>query len=179
LVGEGTIWGGTKSGTVVQPVAANGPPRLGLTSQVVMVVRDDDVERHGHDQVQDLYDCVIQQLFGVGLGLRSTLPSMPDPKVRALLRELVTALDGVIGEVRSALYSALEQRPAPNRGDAAPDPSVLPGSTRGDGDSASPRGPGHGTSRRIHRSVGRDHCADRPLSTGPLAVAGKPPSSAA
>jgi hypothetical protein len=79
--------------------------------------RDDGAQPHSHDQVHDLHDCVIQQLFGVGLRLQSTLGAVDDPAVRARLTESLIMLDAVIDEVRAALPARSGRQPTTGRGD--------------------------------------------------------------
>jgi two-component system sensor histidine kinase DevS len=53
---------------------------------------------------RDLHDHVIQRLFAVGLALQGTVPRARDSEVRQRLSEAVDDLQGVIQEIRTAIF---------------------------------------------------------------------------
>jgi two-component system sensor histidine kinase DevS len=62
---------------------------------------------------RDLHDHVIQRLFAVGLALQGTIPRARHPVVRQRLSDAVDDLQGVIGEIRTAIFD-LHSAPAGN-----------------------------------------------------------------
>ncbi|HYB35829.1 MAG TPA: GAF domain-containing sensor histidine kinase [Mycobacterium sp.] len=53
---------------------------------------------------RDLHDHVIQRLFAVGLALQGTIPRARSPEVQQRLSEYVDDLQGVIQEIRTAIF---------------------------------------------------------------------------
>jgi signal transduction histidine kinase len=53
---------------------------------------------------RDLHDHVIQRLFGVGLGLQGTIPRVRAPEVQQRLSQAVDDLQGVIQDIRTAIF---------------------------------------------------------------------------
>ena len=53
---------------------------------------------------RDLHDHVIQRLFAVGLALQGTIPRARSPEVQQRLMDCVDDLQGVIQEIRTAIF---------------------------------------------------------------------------
>jgi signal transduction histidine kinase len=54
---------------------------------------------------RDLHDRVIQRIFGVGLGLQSTLRRLDDETIRDRLAGYVDDLDATVAEIRTTIFS--------------------------------------------------------------------------
>jgi signal transduction histidine kinase len=54
---------------------------------------------------RDLHDRVIQRIFGVGLGLQSTLRRLTDETIRGRLAGYVNDLDATVAEIRTTIFS--------------------------------------------------------------------------
>ena len=54
---------------------------------------------------RDLHDRVIQRIFGVGLGLQSTLRRLTDATIRDRLVGYVNDLDATVAEIRTTIFS--------------------------------------------------------------------------
>ena len=73
---------------------------------------------------RDLHDHVIQRLFAIGLALQGTIPRARSPEVQRRLSGSVDDLQGVIQEIRTAIFDlhggstrSDPAAPAPRRGD--------------------------------------------------------------
>ncbi|MGY4711689.1 sensor histidine kinase [Mycolicibacterium sp. CBM1] len=67
-------------------------------------IRELDVLSDRDRIARDLHDHVIQRLFAVGLSLQGTIPRSRLPEVRQRLTESVDELQGVIQEIRTAIF---------------------------------------------------------------------------
>jgi signal transduction histidine kinase len=54
---------------------------------------------------RDLHDLVIQRLFGVGLGLQSTVAMVPEGAVADRLKEAIDDLDDTIKDIRRTIFA--------------------------------------------------------------------------
>lgn len=95
-------------------------PARGASGQVVAVIRDigDRLAKQAQEQAvaelmalvsereriaRDLHDTAIQELFGAGLTLQAAL-SAADPRIQERLNEVVEKQDGVIRQIRTAIF---------------------------------------------------------------------------
>jgi len=53
---------------------------------------------------RDLHDHVIQRLFAIGLGMQGTIARIKSPEIQGRLSESVDDLQGVIQEIRTAIF---------------------------------------------------------------------------
>jgi PAS domain S-box-containing protein len=79
---------------------------LRQAEQVLLLVEDRD------RIARDLHDTVIQRLFGVGLGLQTTLATADD-RTRARLDTAIDEIDTTIRELRTTIFSLQGSRVAP------------------------------------------------------------------
>jgi signal transduction histidine kinase len=59
---------------------------------------------------RDLHDTVIQRLFGVGLALQTSLPSIVDDNVRERINNVLDELDITIHEIRTTIFEIDQDR---------------------------------------------------------------------
>jgi len=59
---------------------------------------------------RDLHDTVIQEIFGVGLGLQSIVGRIDDPTASARVSSVIDDLDRVIRHIRSAIFGLTSHR---------------------------------------------------------------------
>ena len=59
---------------------------------------------------RDLHDTVIQRLFGVGLALQTSLPSIVDETVRGRINNVLDELDTTIHEIRTTIFEIDQDR---------------------------------------------------------------------
>lgn len=59
---------------------------------------------------RDLHDTVIQRLFGVGLSLQTSLPSIVDDNVRGRINNVLDELDTTIHEIRTTIFEIDQDR---------------------------------------------------------------------
>ena len=109
---------------------------------------------------RDLHDQVIQRIFGVGLGLQSTLRRLNDATIAERLSGYIADLDATIAEIRTTIFSLqhqVESGPRSLRGD------VL-GSGRGRCSGAGLRAPDHagGPDRQRRSDPSQRRCPRHP-----------------
>lgn len=64
---------------------------------------------------RDLHDHVIQRLFAIGLGLQGTIARVRSPEIQQRLSETVDDLQGVIEEIRTAIFDLHGNAAGPTR----------------------------------------------------------------
>ncbi len=67
-------------------------------------VRDLTLSEERERLARDLHDTVIQRLFGVGLALQMSLPSVTHDDVRARINNVLDELDTTIHEIRTTIF---------------------------------------------------------------------------
>ncbi len=89
------------------PVAASFADQAALALQFAQThrqMRELDLLADRDRIARDLHDHVIQRLFAVGLSLQGALPRVPAPAVQRRISEIVDDLQGVVRDIRTAIF---------------------------------------------------------------------------
>lgn len=78
-------------------------------------MRDLDILSDRDRIARDLHDHVIQRLFAIGLGMQGTIARIRSPEIQQRLSESVDDLQGVIQEIRTAIFDLHGRAAGPTR----------------------------------------------------------------
>jgi GAF domain-containing protein len=90
----------------------------GLALELAAVRRDNELLRLVDDRArigEDLRHRVVQRLFGHALALQGAASRMVKPEVREVLEVQIDEVDGIIREIRAAIFSLNQDPPAPEQ----------------------------------------------------------------